>query len=409
MQGMMGPSDEQKLRALQEAEERKKLEAEERKKAQKTLKPGRKRPTQYTSPGIRHPEDLKPLYKDIGPKPDGFGPKRWKWYWQRFIERRKLRHDLWKNYKIRRYKDFEDIAKTINLGLDGAILPWLFNLPSFFLSPGGLLAVAGAAALTMTGLFAWSYIQESVGSFTIQLNPDTLQSHFVLCDYEDFRFETARLISQELENVNAITLEDIPEDVDVVADGSHNGRFYVAYTFYIKNRGNKPQSYEYVLLMPESTQKVNKAIWCMLYEDGRQVVYADANAAGGSESLDGLIKPYFKDTAWDAETQYSQSGKRWRLETTKTESDEVIARGIVADVPPEGIHKYTVVLWVEGNDPDCTPDLFGGYAKYRMEFNLIEPEAINMFSKLYRTEYDVKEELKKKQAETTAAETTAGQ
>ena len=32
------------------------------------------------------------------------------------------------------------------------------------------------------------------------------------------------------------------------------------------------------------------------------------------------------------------------------------------------MHKFTVVLWLEGDDPHCTDDLIGGHLG--MEFNL---------------------------------------
>ena len=36
---------------------------------------------------------------------------------------------------------------------------------------------------------------------------------------------------------------------------------------------------------------------------------------------------------------------------------------------PGDIDKYTIVIWLEGNDPDCTDNLLGGEIKLHMEFN----------------------------------------
>ena len=36
------------------------------------------------------------------------------------------------------------------------------------------------------------------------------------------------------------------------------------------------------------------------------------------------------------------------------------------------VHKYTVVIWLEGDDPDCTDELIGGHAGLQMGFELIE-------------------------------------
>jgi hypothetical protein len=34
--------------------------------------------------------------------------------------------------------------------------------------------------------------------------------------------------------------------------------------------------------------------------------------------------------------------------------------------------KYTVVIWLEGNDPDCVDDIVGGTMKLGMNFKIIE-------------------------------------
>jgi hypothetical protein len=36
------------------------------------------------------------------------------------------------------------------------------------------------------------------------------------------------------------------------------------------------------------------------------------------------------------------------------------------------VHKYTVVIWLEGDDPDCTNDCIGGHLGVDMQFQLVE-------------------------------------
>ena len=33
---------------------------------------------------------------------------------------------------------------------------------------------------------------------------------------------------------------------------------------------------------------------------------------------------------------------------------------------------YTIVIWLEGNDPDCVDAIIGGTIKFTMEFKIIE-------------------------------------
>jgi len=38
------------------------------------------------------------------------------------------------------------------------------------------------------------------------------------------------------------------------------------------------------------------------------------------------------------------------------------------------VHKYTVVIWLEGDDPDCTDELIGGHVGMDFYFELISEE-----------------------------------
>ena len=39
---------------------------------------------------------------------------------------------------------------------------------------------------------------------------------------------------------------------------------------------------------------------------------------------------------------------------------------------PKDRDKYTVVIWLEGNDPDCLDNIIGGTIKFNMNFHIIE-------------------------------------
>ena len=50
----------------------------------------------------------------------------------------------------------------------------------------------------------------------------------------------------------------------------------------------------------------------------------------------------------------------------------MVAKEKVEDFSPQARDKYTVVIWLEGNDPDCVDDIIGGQIKFGMDFNIIE-------------------------------------
>ena len=53
-------------------------------------------------------------------------------------------------------------------------------------------------------------------------------------------------------------------------------------------------------------------------------------------------------------------------------SDTVAVEGMKTDVKPGQIDEYTVVIWLEGDDPDCTNDLIGGHLGLEVYLELIE-------------------------------------
>ena len=47
-----------------------------------------------------------------------------------------------------------------------------------------------------------------------------------------------------------------------------------------------------------------------------------------------------------------------------------VVNGVVSRFKPGDISKITVVVWIEGNDPDCTDDLLGGEFKVDMSMSV---------------------------------------
>ncbi len=390
------PSDEMKAKAVKDTEGRGPKAPHDTEKEPKAPNGIFRKPSgEYQAKALTPDEisALLPYYADIGERPPFYRPiKRILWDRKLFRERRKLRKQLKYEFLMKlKPREFEELATEVGLGLEHTpwlLLWWFFN---WLFGAGGLATLLGLGLLAMGGIYAWSAISELAGSFTVQINYNTMQSGFVLSETADFAVKTGRLISTELEGVNAMTLSDLPKDIDEY-DGTRNGARYVAYSFYIRNDGNVVDSYEYVLHMSDSSRDADLAVWCMLFEDGHQIIYADASADGDPERIWGYKIPPFYNLAYDPANQYYQKAEdkdgRWGIQTTPFESRDVVVRGIVTDIEPGEIHRYTVVLWVEGYDPECTDSILDGYAKYYMEFNQVDKEKVNLFSNLYRTEFD---------------------
>lgn len=305
--------------------------------------------------------------------------------------RKELRKEL-KTRGIKSRREFENIARDVGLTLDNGKFAALLN---FFWLKGQALLATGAiklflagAGIALGGLFLASVITETAGSFTVNLTADMLDFGFVLTESIESEEYSSRLLTEEIEEVSNITLDDISSQVYKV-DGANNGVNYMAYTFYIVNQGEEAAAYEYTLNIDSTTLGVEEAVWLMLFEDDKQVVYSKMSADGNPEELYGFRTAPFFDEAYDEEDQYYYEDGYYGLVTTPFLDDEMVMQGYIAKLEPGEFKKYTIVIWLEGNDPECTNDIFGGYAKFSLDFSSAEEEdSTSIFSGVFRTEYE---------------------
>lgn len=298
--------------------------------------------------------------------------------------RKKLKQDM-KLAGAYSRKEFELTASSLGLYFDKnrflALLLWLLH-------GRALWALLGAAALFMGALYAVSRVTQMQGHFTINLTDEMFEEGFELSDTEDFENPSARLYGTPVEDAPCISVIDLPEDVDAI-DGSHNGTDYFAHTFYIAKRGEGTVDYKFTLSINSESLKCSTAAWVLLYCDGKPTLYAKANTETGEtefmpakDATDNIGRPlaYDKDELFFLEDlpedQYEEvKGEKdygYRLKPYSFKSESVITSQIVKDVKEDEVHKYTVVIWLEGDDPDCTNDLIGAHIGMQMDFELID-------------------------------------
>lgn len=92
-------------------------------------------------------------------------------------------------------------------------------------------------------LFIMAFLQEKMGNFTINLNRlELYRRGIAIADSGSFEKPTARLSVNTVQDATNITLSDLPENLDEI-DGDHNGRNYMAYTYYVRNAGKEDVGY----------------------------------------------------------------------------------------------------------------------------------------------------------------------
>ena len=192
-------------------------------------------------------------------------------------------------------------------------------------------------------IYVVSVLYKRTGSFTVSLDKYEMTKYgLTLSESRDMTNKTSNLNAKISEEMTNIAGETIAENVDMI-DGEHNGRDYIAYTFYLQNAGEVEVAYEYQINLSNITQSLDEAIRVRLYVDGVATTYAKTRSDGkGAE--DG---------------------------TTEFYSASIVAKNRIDTFEPNEITKFTVVIWIEGNDPDCIDWLIGGKLKLDMMMNIV--------------------------------------
>lgn len=295
--------------------------------------------------------------------------------------RKVLRKEM-KAQGLKNKSDFELTASNMGLYFDKHRW-WLWLL--WFFHGRGLLALLGALALLITTLFIYSTVTQMRGHFTINMSDGLFREGFVLSETADFANPTTHLFCTPAENIPCISISHLPEDLDTI-DGQHNANYF-AYTFYCRNEGESTVGYDWQVNLNSESKNLSSACWVMIFEDGKMLFYAKRNTeTGEAEALPsfgddsrGYIRRPLEEFNRKPSEQYKvitdRNGYSYnRVVPTPFAADTVVAVGAQEEVAPMDVHKYTVVIWLEGDDPDCTDELIGGHVGMDFYFELINED-----------------------------------
>ncbi len=206
-----------------------------------------------------------------------------------------------------------------------------------------LPAIAALLTMTVAITYVISVMYNKYGSFTVMVNKfDSVQYALTLAEDPEFLQPTMRLNSKASEEITNISVRDLPEDLDRI-NGEHNGRNYVAYTFYMKNAGTAAVDCEYEVYIANMSLDIEKAVRVRLYVNGVYEDYARTKTDGtGAEP--GTV-PFYSET--------------------------VIVKDRLNSYQPEEVTRFTVVIWLEGDDPDCIDNILGGQFKIDMAIRIL--------------------------------------
>ena len=205
-----------------------------------------------------------------------------------------------------------------------------------------MTAVLACITILTTIIYIVSVLYTKTGSFTVSVDKfDMTQYGLSLSETRDLSIKKPELTADINEFMTNISAGDIPDNVDKI-DGEHNGENYIAYTFYLINAGETSVKFNYQINISEVKNDLDSALRICLYVNGVPTTFAKT-ATNGTGAEPG---------------------------TTEFFTSDIVTRGVVDNFGVNDVMKYTIVIWIEGNDPDCVDRLIGGRAKLSMGFSV---------------------------------------
>lgn len=176
--------------------------------------------------------------------------------------------------------------------------------------------------------------------FTILLDKNLYdEKGIIIYDNKDYKVYQSQLYAESLEHFDNMAGKWLPNDL-TNTDGSHNGDNYVAYTFYVEHMGEYVTDYWWEINIENVVKSVDDAIRVRIHKNDEVETFAKIARNGRPEP-----------------------------DTTPFIDNKIIALKNEKEFSPGDIHKFTIVIWLEGNDPECVDEIIGGHIKISMSFN----------------------------------------
>lgn len=206
------------------------------------------------------------------------------------------------------------------------------------------VALALIAVITFYG--------NNVGNFVMSIDPDLKDKEIYISKSSEFINPTSLLQADSVRNARDITYTMVDVEEVKKTDGSYNDPYfkYLAYTFYVKNFGNESTDLSYYLQITSAKKNVDKTIRVMVISE-----------------VDGVSTERIYMAKDESEAEYEDIP-----DCLEFVNEKMIMEDKVYGFFPEQMIKFSVIIWIEGQDPDTTSDILGGQIKIQMKFSAID-------------------------------------
>ena len=201
----------------------------------------------------------------------------------------------------------------------------------------------------------------NVGNFVITVE-ENFQLSLALSENNDFTDPKTMLSAPGIRKLNNSTYEYLPYEIGVLDGGETDDSTYMAYSFYLKNVNDVTIDYNMEISIRNVYKNIDYAMWFMVIKDGERTVYAKPKTDGFGEVLigsDGKVSP-------------EDAGGHYKDLTVPFKSQVVIAQEKFTGFRPYEVSRFTVIMWLEGHDPECVDEIKGGTMQLDMRFFVVQ-------------------------------------
>jgi len=241
-----------------------------------------------------------------------------------------------------------------------------YKFISLFRSKSFKRIMAVALLITSILIILIMLLGNQSGNFVVKVESgDASKSIAITDDYED-RVYTNKLVANGIEGMTNTTprwfldgdtseeqnigLKELTKDLGNVIDDS---TAYI-YTFLIVNTGSNAVSIQLEMTVSNVSNGVDEAVRVMSYNDDSE----DINIYQKADVIDTEYKFYPATPQLFASENIVYDELVTVLPTTDPENPTFV--------------KYSVIFWLEGQDPECTESIFNGTIKFSLKCSVAQ-------------------------------------
>lgn len=196
-----------------------------------------------------------------------------------------------------------------------------------------------------------TFYGQNAGNFVMSVDDYLRTREISISETNDFTIKRSQLMSDPIEEARAVTYAWLKIEEVMATDGNYTDvdHDYVAFTFYLKNSGNETVDLSYYVRITEMYKELDSAIRILVIEDGVETMYMKEDTVEVEYPEIMPITEYFL-------------------------TSNTVMRKMIYNFRPGQVKTFSVLIWLEGYDPDTNDDILGGMIRMQMNFSIYTTE-----------------------------------